>query len=571
MSPNYAETVKLVEDNYFHWEFNKRMKLSRKGLLAHIIKPEFDALSDSSTVQWKTNDLKALGVIAGDVSLTYQVYIRGATTAVDSWRMLEEQFNRNTLKNRLIFKEIVLQMETIGEPLDETRQLVLLLGSLTDEYRMISTVLENTPNMTLAYAIQALSGVDASDESSSTQQKAFVAKKSYDKRGFNGKCFNCKKTGHKATECRKTKADEERGQVARETSDYAFTATSAMGKTEWLVDSGASSHMTSVRDKFVSMKEVKTPVRITIADGKKIDAVAMGTVGLKLMDGTSVTLSDVLYIPEVEGSLISVAKLAEKDVVAQFSKDKCVFRYGDATVIEAKRCGNVYKLKTVGDEVCHAATTPRKEPWAVVHARLGHIPYKRYEQLLTMADGVPRVADAPSDHVCAGCCMGKMREDNFSRSPEKTVKSAGVLDLIHSDVMGPMQTKTPGGCTYAVTFIDDFSRHVTVYFMKKKSKVLEKFKMFKADMENATGRKIKRLRSDNGGEYTGRLFKEYLSKQGIRHEKTVPYTPQQNGLAECMNRSLVEMARCMLYHEGIDKKWWAEAVNTSARNLSSRT
>ncbi|KAE8903133.1 hypothetical protein PF003_g12663 [Phytophthora fragariae] len=137
------------------------------------------------------------------------------------------------------------------------------------------------------------------------------------------------------------------------------------------------------------------------------------------MDGTSVTLSDVLYIPEVEGSLISVAKLAEKDVVAQFSKDKCVFRYGDATVMEAKRCGNVYKLRTVGDEVCHAATTSRKEPWAVVHARLGHIPYKRYEQLLTMADGVPRVADAPSDHVCAGCCMGKMREDNFSLSPER--------------------------------------------------------------------------------------------------------------------------------------------------------
>ncbi|KAE8954562.1 hypothetical protein PR003_g22735 [Phytophthora rubi] len=144
-----------------------------------------------------------------------------------------------------------------------------------------------------------------------------------------------------------------------------------------------------------------------------------------------------------------------------------------------------------------------------------------------MADGVPRVADKPSEHVCAGCCMAKMREDNFSRNPEKTVKSAGVLDLIHSDVMCPMQTKTPCGCTYAVTFIDDFSRHVTVYFMKKKSQVLEKFKMLEADMESDTGRKIKRIRSDNGGEYTDRLFKEYLSKQGIRHEKTVPYMPSR--------------------------------------------
>ncbi|KAE8886425.1 hypothetical protein PF005_g17139 [Phytophthora fragariae] len=84
--------------------------------------------------------------------------------------------------------------------------------------------------------------IDALDESSSAQQKAFVARKSYDKGRFNGKCFYCKKTGHKETECRMKKADEERGQVARETSDYAFTATSAMGKTEWVVDSGASSH-----------------------------------------------------------------------------------------------------------------------------------------------------------------------------------------------------------------------------------------------------------------------------------------------------------------------------------------
>jgi transposase InsO family protein len=100
--------------------------------------------------------------------------------------------------------------------------------------------------------------------------------------------------------------------------------------------------------------------------------------------------------------------------------------------------------------------------------------------------------------------------------------------------------------------------------MKAKSEVLSKFKIFKAAMENATGKTIKRLRSDNGGEYTGRQFKAYLNDHGIKHEKTVPYTPQQNGLAERMNRSLVEMARCMMYHEDVDKKWWAEAVNTAA-------
>ncbi|GMF30478.1 unnamed protein product [Phytophthora lilii] len=102
MSPSYADTVKLVEDSYFHWEFNMRMKLSRKEPLAHIIKPEFDAVRDRSAPQWKTDDLKALGVIAGDVSLTYQVYIRGATSAAESWSLLEEQFSKATLKNRLV-------------------------------------------------------------------------------------------------------------------------------------------------------------------------------------------------------------------------------------------------------------------------------------------------------------------------------------------------------------------------------------------------------------------------------------------------------------------------------------
>ncbi|GMF57639.1 unnamed protein product [Phytophthora fragariaefolia] len=222
---------------------------------------------------------------------------------------------------------------------------------------------------------------------------------------------------------------------------------------------------------FLSTKELKTPVHIRIADGRKTDAVAMGTVGLKLMDGTSVMLSDVLYIPEVDGSLILVAKLAEEDVVAQFSKDNCVFCYGDATDMEAKRCGNVYKLNTVEKEVCRIATTSRKQPWALIHARLSHIPFKRYEQLLTMADGVPRVMESvASDDVCSSCCMGTMRADDYPRHPKKLVKYAGVLDLVHMDVMDPMQTRTPGGCTFGVTFTDDYSRHVSVFFMKANRK-----------------------------------------------------------------------------------------------------
>ncbi|GMF59346.1 unnamed protein product [Phytophthora fragariaefolia] len=84
--------------------------------------------------------------------------------------------------------------------------------------------------------------------------------------------------------------------------------------------------------------------------------------------------------------------------------------------------------------------------------------------------------------------------------------------------MGPMQTRSPGGCTFAVTFIDDYSQHVTVYFMKAKSDVLSKLKIFKAAMENATGMTMKRQHSDNGGEYTDKAFKTYLDRSGIKYE-----------------------------------------------------
>ncbi|KAG4039166.1 hypothetical protein PC123_g25279 [Phytophthora cactorum] len=406
-----------------------RMNLARKGLVPQIIKPEFDEVSDRFTVEWKTNDLKALGVTAGDVSLTYQVYIRGALTAAEVSTLFED-FNKEDGQEPAPHHQEAVHLQ------DGTRYEVCCRCGQGQGAGTPDGV-NRTPNVTLAYTIQALSGIEASDESSSTQETAFAAKLNdfSNKRRFSGKCFYCKKTRHKEFECRKKKLDEGHRQVAQaHASDFAFTAARSMTKSEWLVDSG----------------------HITIADGTTINAFATVTVGLKLMDGTSVTLSDVLYIADVEGSLISVSNLAKKDVVAQFSKDKRVFRYGDAPVMEAKRCGNVYKLKTVGNEVCHAATT-RKEPWAVVHARLGHIPYKRYEQLLPMAEGVPRVTDGVNgDDVCAGCCMGKMRADNFLRHPENLVKSAGVLDLVHTDVMGSMQTKTPGGCMYVVTFIDDY-------------------------------------------------------------------------------------------------------------------
>ena len=112
-----------------------------------------------------------------------------------------------------------------------------------------------------------------------------------------------------------------------------------------------------------------------------------------------------------------------------------------------------------------------------------------------------------------------------------------------------------GGKRYFVTFIDDYSRCCMVYFMRHKSEVPEKFKEFEALTTVDCGQQISKLRSDNGGEYSSQEFEAYLKSKGIQHELSVAYSPQQNGVAERLNRTLMESARSMLAHAGLPDRY----------------
>lgn len=134
-----------------------------------------------------------------------------------------------------------------------------------------------------------------------------------------------------------------------------------------------------------------------------------------------------------------------------------------------------------------------------------------------------------------------------------------------------MQVESKGGSKYMLTFTDDFSRYTTAYFIKSKSEVLSKFIEYVNSVEKHTGHQImklnilaeedvKVLRSDNGGEYTSDKFTKFCADKGILHEFTVPYCPQQNGVAERLNRTIMEGARSMLYQAKLPLDFWAEAV-----------
>ena len=149
-----------------------------------------------------------------------------------------------------------------------------------------------------------------------------------------------------------------------------------------------------------------------------------------------------------------------------------------------------------------------------------------------------------SKGFCQDCILGKNLEHKFEKASHE--RTSAPLQLIHSDVVVPFPHMSMSQDKYALTFIDDFFRYCWVYFLKHKSEVFGLFKVFKALVENQSGGKLKVLRSDNGGRYVKYEFILYCADAGIQMKHSIPYTPQQNGVAERKNRSLKEMATCMM-------------------------
>ena len=164
--------------------------------------------------------------------------------------------------------------------------------------------------------------------------------------------------------------------------------------------------------------------------------------------------------------------------------------------------------------------------------RYRHLHYMLIPTLNQLVNGIPNIKE---DHegVCKGCSLGKHTRKPF---PNSESRSKEILDLIHCDICGPMSDKFLGGHLYYVTFIDDHSRKTWIYLLKTKDEVFEKFKEFRAEVENLTERRIKTLRPDNGGEYTSKELIAYCKESVIKREIIVLYYPKQNGIVERNNK-----------------------------------
>ena len=346
--------------------------------------------------------------------------------------------------------------------------------------------------------------------------------------------------------------------VEDDKSDFSLACVSSVTSTdEWLCDSACSFHMCFRKEWFFNFTELDDGV-VYLADNQPCKIAGIGSISLKNHDGTTRVLTDVRYIPKLEKNLISLGTLESKGFTIILQNGILKVVSGALVVMKGIRRNNLYLYQgrtAVGTAAAVSEADKVAEMSRLWHMRLGHAGEKSLQTLAMQ--GLLRGAKTCKLDFCEQCVLGKQKRVKFGTAIHNT---EGILDYIHTDVWGPTKTASLGGKHYFVTFVDDFSRRVWVYTLKSKDEVFETFLVWKKMVENQTGRKIKVLRSDNGTEYRNDQFSIFCKKEGISRHFTVRDTPQQNGVAERMNRTLLEKVRCMLSNAGLGKQFWAEAV-----------
>jgi transposase InsO family protein len=268
-------------------------------------------------------------------------------------------------------------------------------------------------------------------------------------------------------------------------------------------------------------------------------------------------MKEVLYVPGLKKNLPSISALEKKGFRVAFIDGEVLMWAKGETLNEAIIIGNeengLYKLKGHSEAAMTHAIENSCELWYI---RLAHINYKALPYICKAVTDLPELK---GDHkgICNGCAQVKNIKNPFPKWDNKT---EGVLELIHSDVCGPMPSSSISGYVYYVSFIDDYSRKTWIYFLKTKDEVFNMFKEFKALIENLFERKIKILRSDNGGEYTSKEFVNFCKDVGIKRELTTPYNHQQNGVAERKNRTILEVVKTMIHDQDLPMCLCAEAA-----------
>ncbi|KAK1681285.1 hypothetical protein QYE76_042133, partial [Lolium multiflorum] len=390
----------------------------------------------------------------------------------------------------------------------------------------------------------------------------------------DAECYYCKEKGHWKRNCSKYLADLKSGLVKKKKEGISdihvidVYLTSSRSST-WVFDTGSVAHICNSKQELKNKRQLlKDEVTMRVGNGSKVNVIAVGTLPLHLPSGLVLSLNNCYYVPALSMNIISGSCLMQDGYSFKSENNGCSIFMNNIFYGRAPQKNGLFLLDLDSSNThIHNIDAKRiklnDNSTYMWHCRLGHIGVKRMKKLHT--DGLLESLDFESLDRCEACLMGKMTKTPFSGMMER---ATDLLEIIHTDVCGPMSVASRGGYRYVLTFTDDLSRYGYIYLMKHKSETFEKFKEFQSEVENQRNKKIKFLRSDRGGEYLSYEFGMHLKKCGILSQLTPPGTPQRNGVSERRNRTLLDMVRSMMSLTDLPLSFWSYALETAAFTLN---
>ena len=608
---------KLTSNNYHAWKQRILHVLALKDLEDYVDPPDSSTEINDS---WVKKDRKAQALIGLSLSDQILESTRDVKSCHQMWKIIQDIFERHTLLNKLSARrnfytaskeegESVLNfsnrvrhlastLKSMNVEIVESEMAMTLLNGLPDEYSPLICALDALGSEESQLDFEFVKGRVMQEEQRINMRKLDALKRTganslvANEQRSRPKCDFCGKLGHRESRCWKkfpeknphkrkpalvaTLTDEE--PVICLMTKYSSQGISKNSE-DWYIDSGCSNHMTFNKSLFSSYSSGSfSEVDFGNLNKAKIAGIGDITIQIK-QEGklAKLNIKNVLHVPDLGYQLLSVQNWDQAGYTTIFENKICRIKHGRETLATGTLTNGLYKLDldTVQSSSGKALAV---QSLRSIHEQLAHVSPHTIMQMKSL--GLIKSPDIErkdiNEFLCEGCLRGKGHRDPIPK--RSTSKSKVLLELIHSDVNGPLEPPSHGGSRYFVTFIDDFSRWTVVYPMRKKSEVFEHFKSFHSYAEKHTGQKlkalniirlgtktheqIKTLRTDNGGEYLSQEFSAYLLSYGIQHQLTIAYTPQQNGVAERMNRTLLDLVRSCIHSKNMDKKFWAEALQT---------
>ncbi|KAH9771353.1 Integrase catalytic domain-containing protein [Citrus sinensis] len=550
-------------NNFGMWQCEVLDVLCQQELdIAFEEKP--DVMDDK---EWIKINRQACGTIRLCLAKDQKYSVMRETSAKKLWETLEEKYMKKSLENMLYmkkklyrftythgmsmnnhvnsFNKILADLLNLDKRFEDEDKTLLLLNSLPDEYdHLTTTLLHGKDNVTFDAICSALYNSetrkkDRKDHRDTVAEALTARGRSQSRkpgkrnkskgRPAKDECTFCREKGHWKKNCPKLQNGKATSDACvaehDEESDFSLVdMTLICHSDEWILDSGCTYHMCPNKGWFSNFKE----------------------------------LDDVRYVPSLKKNFISLGVLESKGLIIALRDELLKIVAGALTIMKGTKRNNLYYFQgstVIGSASPVSGKDADSEATKLWHMRLGHAGKKALQTLAKQ--GLLKGTNSCKLEFCEHCVLGKQTRVKFGSAIHDT---KGILDYVHSDVWGPTKTASLGGMHYFITFVDDYSRKVWVYLMKNKNEVLGIFLKWKKMVETQTGRKIKRLRSDNGGEYKNDQFLQICQDEGIVRHFTVRDTPQQNGVAKRMNRTILEKVRCMLSNAGLNKEFWAEAV-----------